>query len=270
MQQELLRYTGRSPPVRRQLAHFGFRGQTAVEVGSTDGFPDSQVAGHDAGAPQGARQEPFGGPASEATTGCEAGDDICVGLVPERCQIQAACSHRSGQRDDVFGLAGGELQRAQGSDSGGSETCRIKAKDLMRAERVLASKRFSQATPGNRGPTQIDLLGADSAYKGSEQVGLQDRAQTSVACFETRDDWINGGEFGEWIRSRNEHRSYCLFYSYGMGRALHSDVERRRIDRPPHGASERDNRIPNPRSAYQGMAVPAINPVITRTAEDFE
>ena len=155
MQQELLRHASRSPPVRRQLVHLGLRGQAAVEVGSTDCFPDSQVTGHDAWPPQRTRQEPLGCPASEATTRRQAGDDIRVGLVPERFQIQAAGGHCSGQRDDVFGLAGRELQGAQRRDVSGGEACSIETKDLMRAERVLIAKRFRQSTPRNRPPNPV-------------------------------------------------------------------------------------------------------------------
>ena len=46
MQEELLGNAGGSTPVRRQLAHFGFRWQAAVEVRRTDGFTDSQIASH--------------------------------------------------------------------------------------------------------------------------------------------------------------------------------------------------------------------------------
>src|SRR5262249_25198506 len=143
-------------------------------------------------------------------------------------------------------------------------------KDLIRAERMLLSKCFGQPPPRNRGPTQIDLLGANSSYKGSEQVGLQDRTQTRVACFEAGDDWIRSREFGEWVRRRHEHRSYCLFCNAGMGYMANSDFHGRRVYAPNHGTNERDNLVPHPRSAYQRVAVPAIYAVITRATEDLE
>jgi len=98
---------------------------------------------------------------------------------------------------------------------------------------------------------------------------LQDWTQTSVAYFETCDDWINSCEFGEWIRSRNEHRPHCLFYGDDMGCMTDGDFHGRRVYTPNNGASERDNLVANPRSAYQGVAVPAIDAIITCTPEDF-
>jgi hypothetical protein len=49
-----------------------------------------------------------------------------------------------------------------------------------------------------------------------------------------------------------------------------SDFHGRGVYTANNGTSERDNLASHPRSAYQRMAVPAINAVITRASEDFE
>jgi len=55
-----------------------------------------------------------------------------------------------------------------------------------------------------------------------------------------------------------------------MGYMTDGDFHGWRVYTADNGATERDNLVANPRSAYQRVAVPAINAVITRAAEDFE
>src|SRR4029450_7704394 len=117
-----------------------------------NGFADTQITSDYTRPSQGASEKPLCCPSSEATTRHQVGDHFGVGLVMQRGYIERSCHYGSGQCNDVFRFARGELQGAWDPTIDSSKTFCSKAKDLVRAECVLTPKRFGEPTAGGRSP----------------------------------------------------------------------------------------------------------------------
>lgn len=102
-----------------------------------------------------------------------------------------------GGGDDVFGLAGGELQRADVGRIQFGDTLRIKAEDNMIADMMLRAKVFRQSPPRGCRPPQVDLLCADQADQGRGQVGKKQRAKAAITSVQPRNQGIRLCQFGE-------------------------------------------------------------------------
>src|SRR3990170_6820014 len=110
--QILVRAPRRGPPADRPL-----RGLAAPRVEVGEALPHGEVAGgaHVA-APESPRQEPLGGPATEAADPGQLGDHLLVGTGRQPAEVELAPRHQAGQPDDVLGLPRRELHPAQVAD----------------------------------------------------------------------------------------------------------------------------------------------------------
>ena len=156
--------------MRGEVANFALGGHHALAVGDTDRFAHAEVAGDDARPPQRARQNPFRSPHADSAERHQLVDNRRVGERHEPLQAYLAARDRLRHGDDIFGLAIGELERANLGGRGVGQTLGAQAVNDRAADDVLVAEALRKPPARLGRPSQIDLLCADTSHERDQQI----------------------------------------------------------------------------------------------------
>src|SRR5574341_1573869 len=171
---------GSAPPDRRLL-----EGPPAI-VEVLERAPDREITRRADVAPaEVAREEPFGGPAAEAAHGGERLDDVLVGAVSERAEIELARGDLAREAHDVLRLARRELHPAQLAQPRPCQPLRLgKTVDGVPGHLDRRAEAAHESRPDHEREGQVDLLGAHRADQHLEGLGGERGSQPPEARHE--------------------------------------------------------------------------------------
>ncbi len=242
-------------------------GKRAVEIGDADRAPQTKVASDDARSPEGARQDPLGGPQPESALRGDALDDLVVGRAPEPVDVERAVGNGTGGGDQVLGFAIAELHGAQVDRRRLGEHRWRKAVDLVLADQVAPAVGAGESLPRRRRPAQIDLLGADGAHQSAQQASGDDRPHARVAFAQACDDRITLGEVSQSSVLQHEHLADGRLDQGGRAALFDTYLECGSLDRTNPAAGEGNVGVSVGDGPHQGRTVPAVEQVVAEVAQ---
>jgi hypothetical protein len=287
VQQELLGDPGRRAPVRGGRPDLGLRRHGPVQVGGPDRLADPEVAGHHPGPSQGPGQQPLRRPAADPGERHQPLDHRLVLEPGQFLENDPPGGHRRRELGHRHRLGGRELQLAQVGHGRPGEQLGVEAPhlgehraggagwpgrvgDRRDPDLVAVAVAAGQAAAEDGGEPQGDLLGADGADHGGEQVGLEDGPDPGEAAGDPGHHRVGRGQLGQGPRGGHEPRGQGPPGHPGVRAHLRLDQQRRVGHRPQRPGGHPDHVAVHGQCPQPQPPVPPVEQVVPGPPEHLQ